>query len=117
MKGSGKPLRQFIYSKDLARLMMWSLLVYDKKKNIILSPTEEISIKDVAEKIADKFDYRNKIKFLNNYADGQYRKTIDNSYLLGELKNNWGKFNFTPINDGLSNTIDWFKNNYKYCRK
>lgn len=117
VKGSGKPLRQFIYSKDLARLMMWSLLVYDKKKNIILSPTEEISIKDVAEKIADKFDYRNKIKFLNNYTDGQYRKTIDNSYLLGELKNNWGKFNFTPINDGLSNTIDWFKNNYKYCRK
>ena len=43
IKGSGKPLRQFIYSKDLARLILWSLFNYKKKENIIFSPKKEIS--------------------------------------------------------------------------
>lgn len=39
--GSGKPLRQFIYSKDLARLMMWVARDYPEIEPIILSVAEE----------------------------------------------------------------------------
>lgn len=35
--GSGKPLRQFIYAKDLARLMVWVLKSYSEVEPIILS--------------------------------------------------------------------------------
>lgn len=35
--GSGKPLRQFIYSKDLARLFVWVLRSYEDVEPIILS--------------------------------------------------------------------------------
>lgn len=35
--GSGKPLRQFIYSHDLARLMIWTLRNYNSVEPIILS--------------------------------------------------------------------------------
>lgn len=118
VKGTGKPLRQFIYSEDLAKLIMWCLLIYNEKKNIILSPNREISIGEVANKIAEIFDYKDNMVFLTNYTDGQFKKTIDNSYLISQLnKNKKNNFNFTSIEDGLKLTIDWFIKNYKYCRK
>ena len=119
VKGTGKPLRQFIYSEDLAKLIMWALFIYDEKKNIILSPNTEISIGEIAEKIAEIFNYKDKMVFLTNYADGQYKKTVDNSYLLKKLdeSKNGDKFKFTSIDKGLNETIEWFIKNYNYCRK
>lgn len=38
--GSGKPLRQFIYSRDLARLMIWAVREYDDVEPLILSRTK-----------------------------------------------------------------------------
>lgn len=35
--GSGTPLRQFIHSRDLAELMIWTLLHYDDVEPLILS--------------------------------------------------------------------------------
>ena len=54
--GSGKPLRQFIYSEDLARLTVWVMRNYHSPDPIILSVGEkdEVSIADVALMIASK---------------------------------------------------------------
>jgi GDP-L-fucose synthase len=113
--GSGKPLRQFIYSIDLAKLIVWALLDYDQKKSIILSVNEknEISIEDVARMIAREFDYESNIKFDTSYSDGQFKKTADNSKLMKLYPD----FEFTNINIGIHNSVEWFKNNYNYCRK
>ena len=53
MAGTGKPLRQFIYSRDLAKLFIWQLREYDEIDPVILSvgEDEEISIKQVADSI------------------------------------------------------------------
>ena len=58
--GSGKPLRQFIYSRDLATLMIWVLREYKEIDPIILSPDEadEITIKDVALSIVDAMKFK-----------------------------------------------------------
>lgn len=37
--GTGKPLRQFIYSRDLAKLFLWVMREYDEVSPIILSGT------------------------------------------------------------------------------
>ena len=68
--GSGKPLRQFIYSKDLAELIMWTLENYKKTDTIILSVSEkdEVSIEYVARQIAKRYDYENMIEFDSNYV-------------------------------------------------
>ena len=52
--GSGRPLRQFIYSIDLARLTVWVLRQYHSADPIILSVGEEdeVSIADVARHVA-----------------------------------------------------------------
>lgn len=115
VKGSGSPLRQFIYSKDLAKLLMWSLLEYNKLDNVILSVEEkdEISIKDVAIAISKAFNYENNILFDTQYSDGQYKKTADNSLLM-KYKSN---FKFTSFKDGVAKSVKWFIDNYNKCRR
>jgi GDP-L-fucose synthase len=113
--GTGTPLRQFIYSEDLAKLILWTLENYNEKEPIILSVPEndEKSINYVATYIAKEFNYENKMEFDTNKSDGQYKKTADNSKLMNLIKS----FNFTPIEEGITKTVDWFVNNYNQCRK
>jgi len=58
--GSGKPLRQFIFSKDLAKLTIWVMRNYHSPDSIILSVGEEdeVSIGDVARYIAGNEIYK-----------------------------------------------------------
>ena len=115
VRGTGKPLRQFIYSKDLAKLIMYSLENYHQKDSLILSVSEkeEVSIKYIAEQIASNFDYQHMIEFDTSYSDGQFKKTADNSKLLNLIND----FKFTSIEKGLKESIDWFLKNYSTCRK
>ena len=115
VRGTGKPLRQFIYSKDLAKLILWVLEVYIEKKSIILSVSEkdEVTIGEVANQIAENFNYKDHLVFDSSYSDGQYKKTADNSKLLSYLPN----FHFTSIEDGIQETVKWFIKNYKTVRK
>lgn len=124
--GSGKPLRQFIYSNDLAKLILIILNHYEEKNPIILSVDEkdEITIADVAKIISKKFHYQHKIKFDTSYSDGQYKKTANNrklKTLLNNIKNNNfnSSFEFTSIISGITETVKWFIDNYNedYCRK
>merc|ERR1719411_116871 len=63
--GSGKPLRQFIFSHDLARLMVWSLFNYDDVSPLILSvdETDEYSIKDVVDSIVKAMNFKGKVEW------------------------------------------------------
>jgi GDP-L-fucose synthase len=108
--GSGKPLRQFIFSRDLAKIIM---IIFEKNiiENIIISVPEEneISIGDVGKMIAEKFDYKEKVTFDTSYSDGQYKKTVGIQKLKQILDDN---FHFTHINDGIKITVEWFLSNY-----
>lgn len=115
VRGSGTPLRQFIYSEDLAILIMKVLEDYQENGSIILSVSEEdeISIKDIALEIAKAFNYEERIVFDTSYSDGQYKKTADNH----KLKNLIGDYKFTGISDGIKKSVKWFIENYDSCRK
>ena len=117
IKGSGKPLRQFIYSMDLAKII-FILLEKKVKGCIILSPTQEYSIKTVAEMIKLSFEKainNSKVECLinNKYSDGIYRKTADNSKLNSVLPD----FEFTSLKDGIDQSVNWFIENYSTLRK
>jgi GDP-L-fucose synthase len=113
--GTGTPLRQFIYSEDLAILILWALENYNEIKPIILSVPEndEKSINFVATCIAKKFNYEHNMVFDKEKPDGQFKKTANNSKLLARIQN----FEFTPIEDGISKTVEWFEANYKNSRR
>jgi len=121
VKGTGTPLRQFIYSKDLAFLILWVLRSYDQTSSIILSVSErdEISIEKVAQGIAKAFNYEDHIVFDTSFSDGQYKKTADNGKLMQYLKNSneLSSFEFTKFTEGLKKSVSWFVDNYDSCRK
>ncbi len=117
--GSGKPLRQFIYSRDLAKLICIILFYYDSPDTIILSVDEdaEISIGDVAKMIAEKFEYSHMLKYDSSKPDGQFKKTACNKKLKDFIEEEKISFDFTSMDEGLHDSIQWFLDNYDNCRK
>lgn len=113
--GTGKPLRQFIYSLDLAKLFVWVVREYEEVDPIILSVDEkdEISIADVAKLILEAFEFKGDVVYLTDKADGQFKKTACNEKLRKYLPN----FQFTPIQDAIRDTVKWFSDNYESARK
>ena len=113
--GSGRPLRQFIYSTDLAKLILWTFLEYRDHESLILSVPEEdeVSIENVARIIARKMNYEEQLVFDTSKSDGQYKKSVSNQ----KLKTLLPTFTFTPIERGLETTIDWFLKHYPHIRK
>lgn len=113
--GSGSPLRQFIFSHDLAKLFIWVLRNYHDPDPIILSvdEKEEISIKQVVESIVEAVGFKGELVWDTSKADGQYKKTASNK----KLRTLYPEFEFTPFSEGIKKTVDWFKENFETARK
>ncbi len=113
--GTGKPLRQFIYSLDLARLFIWVMREYEEVDPIVLSVDEkdEVSIGDVAKLVLDAFEFKGEVKYLTEKADGQFKKTASNE----KLRKYRPDFKFTPIKEAIEETAKWFRDNYETARK
>ncbi|KAM6501127.1 hypothetical protein JOM56_004141 [Amanita muscaria] len=114
VSGTGKPLRQFIYSYDLAKLFIWMLREYDDVEPVILSvgENEEVSIKEVADAIVKAMGFDGNYTFDTARADGQFRKPASNEKLLKLI----GGFQFTPFELALTETVKWFVANYENAR-
>lgn len=113
--GTGKPLRQFIYSLDLAKLFVWVLRNYESVDPIILSVDEEaeVSIAQLAQSIAKAFNFRGKITFDTSKADGQHKKTASNQKLRSFLPD----FKFVDFDTSVKDSVEWFVKNYATARK
>lgn len=118
ISGTGKPLRQFIFSIDLAKLIMLVLEKYNESESIILAPNEEdeVSIQDMAITIGKCYNF-DKDKIINDLtkSDGQYKKTVSNNKLKILISKD--EFQFTSISEGIQKSVEWFQNNYEIARK
>nr|XP_022912456.1 GDP-L-fucose synthase [Onthophagus taurus] len=112
--GTGAPLRQFIYSLDLAKLFIWVLRNYEEIEPIILSVDEssEVSIKQLAEELVKAFNFKGNIVFDTTKSDGQFKKTASNLKLRRYLPH----FEFTPFDKAVKETVDWYKENRENAR-
>lgn len=113
--GTGAPLRQFLYNIDFGKLLLWTLRSYNDADPIILSVSEEdeISIADAARAVHSSMECQQELIFDTSKADGQFKKTADNSKLMRL----YPEFKFTPMEEGLRETCKWFKDNYETARK
>lgn len=111
--GSGKPLREFVYSKDIAKLILWAMGKYNEETPIILSNGEEKTIRELVELVVKEMDFKGKVIFDKTKPDGQFRKPSDTS----KLKKYLPDFKFTPLEEGIKNTVEWFIKNYPNIRK
>ncbi len=110
--GTGKPLREMLYSKDVARLALWALDNYDEDDPIILSTGLETSIMDIVEIVVRKMGFKGKVRFDETKPDGQFRKPSDTTKLHKYLP----KFEFTPVEEGIEETVKWFLSNFPNVR-
>ena len=104
--GSGKPLRQYMYSEDLAKILMILLKKYDGEGPINIAPkNENPSISEIA-KIALKATGSTniEIEFDKSYTDGQFQKDLS----IKQLTKIIGDFNFTPLSEGIKKTFEWY---------
>lgn len=109
--GSGNPLREFIYAPDVAKLSVWAL-DHPEHSNMILSPGQEVSIKELVFEIAEAMDFDGEVIFDETKPDGQFRKPTSSM-----LKHVLPDFKFTPLEKGITETVDWFVKEYGNCKK
>lgn len=79
--GTGTPLREFLFSDDLADACVFLMNNYDEKQFVNIGIGEDLSIKDLAELIKDVIGYTGKISFDTSKPDGTPRKLMDVSKL------------------------------------
>jgi len=117
VRGSGKPLRQFINSSDLARLMFLTLEKYTDTEPVILSvpPKDEVSISFVADCIASCFGLS--VQYDTSFSDGQFRKPASSARLEKLKCEHSPDFEFVDLKDGISDVCKWFDANYESTRK
>ncbi len=92
--GTGRPIREFIYSDDLADAIIKCLIISNNKFRrkfksklpmINVGSGESISILKLSKLIAKLVNFRGKIMFDKNFPDGTYKKNLNskNIYSLG----------------------------------
>jgi GDP-L-fucose synthase len=104
--GTGKPLRQQLYVKDLVKIIPILLEKHNSSLPLIISPNENLSISEMIE-IAIKTIKKDVNVVYNNKLDGQYRKDGSNKEFLSLV----GDFKFTRFEDGFKNTYEWYRDN------
>lgn len=111
--GDGSPLREFTYSLDIAKILIFLLENYDEPEPINIGNIEEYSIKEVVQILCDELEYDGKIEWNTTRPNGQFRKPSSNKKLL-DL--GWKEDEYTPLKEGLKKTCKWFKINYPKVR-
>ena len=111
--GDGSPLREFTYSKDVAKVLLFLLENYDEEHPINIGNTLEYSILDVVNYVSDIFNFSGKIIWDDTKLKGQFRKPSSNEKLV-----NLGLSNkdYTDFEIALKNTCDWFTIKYPNIR-
>jgi len=101
--GTGNPLRQQLYIEDLAKIIPILLEKHNTEIPLIVSPYENLSIKEMIDIFLEVTNCDVKIEF-NNKLDGQFRKDGSNKKLTKLI----GDFEFTSFKDGVKKTYNWY---------
>jgi len=94
--GTGKPLRQFMYAGDLARIIK-EVIDNDITDSFNVATSENLSINEMANISLKVLNKNLKIKYSKPELDGQFRKDVCNKKLLNYIPN----FKFTSFEEGI----------------
>lgn len=105
--GSGMPLREFLYSEDMADACIYLMETYKGNDFFNIGTGKELTIKELAELIKEIVGYDGKIVWDSTKPDGTPRKLLDVSRLE---KAGW-KYK-VELKDGVRMAYKWFLENY-----
>ena len=107
--GSGKPKREFLFVDDLADACVFLMKNYHDTEHINIGTGNDVSIKELANKISNIIDFKGSILWDDSKPDGTYRKVLD----ISKLTNLGWNFE-TNLEDGLKKTIAWYREKNYY---
>lgn len=111
--GSGNPMREFVFSKDVAKICEILLEKYNDNSPVIISTSNEVTIKHAVELITSILEFKGKVIWNTEKPEGQFRKPTGTE----KLKSIIGNYEFISLEKGLEETIEYFVNNYQSIRK
>ena len=104
--GSGTPLREFLHVDDLAKAILVCLEKYDDSQQINIGSGDEISIRDLGQKIANLTGFTGKVVWDSNRPDGTPRKVLDSTKI-----NKLGWKAAITLDQGMAATVEWYQEN------
>jgi GDP-L-fucose synthase len=104
--GTGMPRREFLYSDDLADACVFLMNNYEGNEIVNVGVGEDISIKELAEKIKSIVGYEGEIIFDTTKPNGTPRKLVDVSKI-----NALGWKASISLEEGLQKAYQWFLDN------
>ncbi len=103
--GDGSPTREFLYVEDAAEGIALAGELYEGDEPINLGSGNEISIRDLAELIAELTDFDGEIEWDSSKPNGQPRRNLD----VTRARERFGFEARTSLRDGLATTIAWYR--------
>jgi len=104
--GSGTSLRELLHVDDLAKAILVCIQKYDDTEHINIGSGDEISIKNLAVKIANLTGFTGSIVWDANRPDGTPRKVLDSTKI-----NNLGWKPSITLDQGIASTVEWYQEN------
>jgi GDP-L-fucose synthase len=104
--GTGSPRREFLYSDDLADALIFLMNKYNENEIINIGYGEDLTIKDIANKIKTTINFTGEIIWNTSKPDGTPKRLLDVNRLFDM---GWRpKIN---LENGLKSTYEWYLNN------
>lgn len=104
--GSGSPLREFLHVDDLAKAVLLCMDKYEDSKQINVGSGQEVSIKDLADKISKAVGFNGEISWDSSKPDGTIRKVLESSKIA-----NLGWKPLISLDQGIASTVEWYLQN------
>jgi GDP-L-fucose synthase len=109
--GSGNVRREFMHVDDLADACVFLMQGYDKEELINIGTGEDITIRNLAELIGRVVGFIGRLEFDATKPDGTPRKLLDVTRL-----HRLGWRHTTELEDGLRQTVAWFREHHAEAR-
>ena len=103
--GDGSPTREFLYVDDCVEGLVLAAERYDGPEPVNLGASREISIRELAELIAEVTGYEGTIVWDTEKPNGQPRRSVDGS----RARELFGFEARTPLREGLQRTVAWYR--------
>jgi GDP-L-fucose synthase len=102
--GSGQAVRQFVFVRDVARVALDAVECHLEPSTTIIAPDSGMTIKSLAETVADVMGYKGPITFDRNQPEGVPVKRLQSRCFVSRFP----AFSFTDLRAGLEETVQWF---------
>jgi len=105
--GDGSPTREFLYVEDCVEGFVLAAERYDDPEPVNLGASREISIRELAEIVAEVAGYEGEIVWDTSKPGGQPRRSVDGS----RAQEQFGFEARTGLRDGIERTVAWYRSN------